>query len=68
MENYGTNLSPTFDKDKDFVPWIGGQLYIEMWIQYFSNNPDKHDFVGKLMEQIFNVLMFSNPRDNIFFL
>ena len=60
MENYGTNLSPTFNKYQDLVPWIGGHLYNETLIWYFSNNPDICGYVGKLSEQHFNVRMFSN--------
>ena len=68
MENLGTNLSPSFDKDQDIFPWIGGQLYIEMLIRYFSNHPDIHSYVGKLSEQSFNVQILSNPGDKIMFL
>ena len=67
MENHGINLSPTFNKDQDLVPWIEGQLYIEMWIRYFSNNPDIHGYVGKLSEQLCKIRMFSNPGDKIIF-
>ena len=30
VENYGTNLSPTFKKNQELVPRIGEQPYIEM--------------------------------------
>ena len=66
MENYRTNMSPTFNQDQDLVPWIGGQLYIEMLNLYFSNIPDICGYVEKLSEQHFNVWMCSNPGDNIF--
>ena len=32
-----------------------------MLIWYFSNNLDKYDYVGKLLEQHFCVSLFSNP-------
>ena len=44
-----------------------GQLYIKMWIQYFSNNPNIHGYVGKLLEQLLKVQMFSNPEDKTIF-
>ena len=67
MENYGTNLSLTFNKNLDLVPWIGEKPYIQMLIGYFSNNLYLYDFVGKLPEQHFSVWLFSNPRDKIIF-
>ena len=67
MESYRTNVSPTFDKDPDLVLWIGGQLYIEIWIRHFFNNPEILDYVGKLLEQLFNIGMLSDPGDKIIF-
>ena len=67
MEDQGTNLFPSFDKDQDLVPWIGEQLYIEIWIRYFSNDPDLNGYVGKLLEQLCNVQKFSNPGEKMFF-
>ena len=64
-ETNGTNLSPTFNKNQDLVPWIGEQPYVEMLVLHFSNNPDIYGHVGKLPEQHFNVWLFSNPGDNI---
>ena len=68
MENYETNMSPTFNKNLDINPWIGGQQCFEMSVWYFSNNPDSGGYVGKLPEQHFNERMLSNPRDNILIL
>ena len=39
-----------------------------MFIWYFSNNLDICEYVGKLPEQHFSVLLFSNPGDKISFL
>ena len=39
-----------------------------MLIQYFSNNLDIYDYVGKLPKQHFSVGLFSNPGDQILFL
>ena len=58
---------PYFNKNPDFVPWIGGQLDIEMLIRYFSNNPDICCHVGKLLKLPFKVRLFSNPGDKIVF-
>ena len=63
-----TNLSLTFNKNLDLVPWIGLYSYIQMLIWYFSNNLDIYDYVGKLPEQYFSVWLLSNPGDNILFL
>ena len=68
MENYGTNISPSFNKNQDLVPWIGEQQYIEMLLLLFANNPDKCCYVGKLQEHNFSVWLFSNPRDKILIL
>ena len=57
----GQNLSPTFNKNQDLVPWIEGQRCIEMLVRYFSTNPDICDYDGKLPKQHFNAQMFSNP-------
>ena len=40
MENYGTNLSPIFNKNQDLVPWIKEGQYIKMLFCNFSNNAD----------------------------
>ena len=66
MKTQRTNPSPTFNQDQDLVPWIGGQLYIEILNMYFSNIRDISGYVGKLPEQHFNVWMCSNPMNNIF--
>ena len=47
-QNYGPNLSPTFNKHQDRVPWIGEQQYIEILFWYFSNNSNICVYVGKL--------------------
>ena len=39
-----------------------------MLIWYFSNNLDIYDYVGKLPEEYFSLLLFSNPGDKILFL
>ena len=36
-KKYGKKLSPTFNKNQDFVSWIQEHLYIEMLIQHFPN-------------------------------
>ena len=63
MENYGTNMSPTFNNNQDLVPWFGEQQYIEMLVQHFPNNPDISGYVWKLPELNFNEWLFSNPGD-----
>ena len=68
MENYGTNLSPTFNKNYYLVPWIGEQQYIEMLVWHFSIHPEYVAMYGQLPEQHFNVWLFSNPEDNILIL
>ena len=65
MENYRTDLSPTFDKTPYFLPWILEQHYIELLVWHISNNYDICGYVRKLPEQYFNVQLFSNPRDTI---
>ena len=65
MENYGKNLSPTFNKNQDLVAWIGEQQYNEMLVRHLSNNSDICGYVGKLPEQHFDVWLFSNPGDKI---
>ena len=55
IDNYGTNVSHTFNKNLDLVPWIGEYPYTPMLIWYFSNNLDIYDYVGKLPEQHFSV-------------
>ena len=65
QENYGTNLSPTFYKNQDLVPWIGEQPNIKMLVLHFPNNPDICGHVGKFPEPHFNVWLFSNPGDKI---
>ena len=67
MENYGTNLSRTFDKNLDLIPWIGELPYVQMLIWYFSNNLDIYGYVGKLPEQHFSVWLFFNPGDKTLF-
>ena len=42
METYGTNLSPTFNKNQDLVHWIGKHQYIEIQSEILSNNSDIH--------------------------
>ena len=39
-----------------------------MLIWYLSNNLGIYDYIGKLPEHYYSVLLFSNPRDNILFL
>ena len=68
MKNYRTNLSRTFNKNLDLVPWFGEYPYIQMLIWYFSINLGLYDNVGKLPKQHFCVRLFSNPGDNILFL
>ena len=65
MENYGTKLSPTFNKNEDLVNWIGEQQYIEMLVWHFSNNHDICGHVGKLTEEHLNLCLFSNTGDKI---
>ena len=67
MENYGTNLAPTFNKNQDLVPWIVEQKYIKMLIWHFPNNPDMR-LCWKFPKQHLNVWLFSNPGDDILFL
>ena len=65
-KKYVTKLSPTFNKNQHLVYWIGEQWCIEMLVRQFSNNPDICGiYVGKLSKNRFNVLLFSNPRENI---
>ena len=68
IENYGTNLSPSFNKNQDLSSWIGEQQYTEMLDGQFSNIPDVCDIVGKLLEQHFNISFFSNPGGKILIL
>ena len=42
---------------------IGEELYIEMLVRHFSIDPDIYGYVGKLLEQHFNVWLFLNPGD-----
>ena len=46
-ENHGTNLSPSFNKNNDLVPWNGEEQGIEMLFLHFSNNTDSCVYVGK---------------------
>ena len=68
MESYGANLSPTFNKNQDLVPWIGEQQYFEMLVRHFSIDFDIYNYVGKLPKQHFNVWLFSNPGEKILIL
>ena len=68
MDNYGTNLSQTFNKNLDLVPRVREYPYIQMFILYFFNNLDIYDYVGKLPEQPFSVQLFFNPGYRILFL
>ena len=52
MENYGTNLHPTFNKNQDLVPWIGEQQYFEMLVQHFSNNSDTYGLLENCRNNI----------------
>ena len=40
MEKYGTNLSPTFNKDQDLVQWIGERRNIERLVRHLFYNTD----------------------------
>ena len=68
IENYGTNMSRTLNKNLDLVPWIGEKSYTQMLIWYFSNNLDIYEYVGKLPEQHFSLWLFSNQGDKLIFL
>ena len=67
METYRTNLSRTFNKILDLVPWIGEQLYTQIWIWYFPNIFDIYDYVGKLPWEHFNLWLLSNPGEIFLF-
>ena len=45
MEKYRKNLSRTFKKNLDIVPWIGEYPYTQMLIWYFSNNFAIYEYV-----------------------
>ena len=59
--SYGKNLSRTFNKNLDLVPWNGEEPYTKMLIWYFPNNLNIYEYVGKLLEQHFSVCLYSNP-------
>ena len=68
IENYGTNLSPTFNKNKDLVPWIGEQRYLKTLVHHFSIDRDMYGYVGKLTKQNFNVRLCPNPGNKFLIL
>ena len=61
----GTNLSPTFIKNKDFLPWIGEQQYIAMYLRQFSRHADIRVTPGKLLELHFYASLLSNPGEKV---
>ena len=67
MENNGTNLSRTFNKNLHLVPWIEEKPYFQMLIWYFSNHLDIYYYAGKLSKQHISVWLFSNLGDKILF-
>ena len=61
----GTNLFPTFIKNKDLLPWIWEQRYIVMYIWKFSRCVDIPVNPGKLLEIHFYASLFSNPGEKV---
>ena len=55
-----TNMSLTFRNNKDPIPWIEEQRYIEMCLRQFSNNGDKCGIVEKVFKYYFNLSVFFN--------
>ena len=55
-----TNMSLTFRKNKDHIPWIEEQRYIEMCLRQFSNNGYKCGIVDKVFKHYFNLSVFFN--------
>jgi hypothetical protein len=66
MENYAANLSRTFNKNLDLVPWIGEKPYTQMLIWYFSNNLNIYDYVGKLPEQHWSMVVLQSRAQHYF--
>ena len=42
MEKEETNMSPSFNKNQDLVPWIGGKQCIKILVQHFPINISKY--------------------------
>ena len=70
MSTGNTNYSKTypeilasinFNQKWNSVPWIGDQPYIEILFQQFSNITIFVRVLGKLLDQHFNVSLYSNP-------
>ena len=57
--------SLNFNKNKNFVPWIGEQTYTEMLVWQFSNITIYVKSVGKITNEHLSVRLFSNPGDKV---
>ena len=57
--------SLNFNKNQNFFPWIGEQLFTEMLFRQFSNITVYIRVVGKIQDQHFIVSLFSNPGDKV---
>ena len=57
-----------FKRELELFPWIGEQQSIEILSQLFSNLITYVRAVGKLLNQHFNVTLFSNPGENFLIL
>ena len=57
--------SLSFKKKIYLVPWIGEHPYIEMLFRQFSNITIYVRLVGKMLDQHYNDLLFSNPGDKV---
>ena len=62
IDNYGTNLSRTFNKNLDLVPWIGEYSYTQMLILYFSYNLDIYDSFEKFARTTFQCVVVLQSR------
>ena len=60
--------SLNFNKNKNLVPWIGEQWYIEMLFWQFFNITTCMRVVGQMPKQHFDALFFSNPGDKVLIL
>ena len=68
MENYGTNLPPTFNKNQDLVPWLKEQQSFEILVKHFSIDPDIYGYVGKFPKQRFKENLFFHPGEKFLIL
>ena len=65
VESRGQICPVVFHFFLDLSSWIGEQQYTKVLLWQFSSIPVIYDYVGKMLEQHFNVLLFSNPGGKI---